>query len=206
MTHTRIDYFFRSVCGIPPNLSWRLVILWSKQMGKRYEGRDPLTQNQWDVWSDSFTWIKNAPIENITSIWALMQIAVQNHLIIHWMDFKTAYLLVRTYRGRNILRATKGFWNDIRDWREVCVEVFFGCFFLFLYGQKQSKRKLDKLLNDHLAQDNFVWNLSDHCAYRKQVESDVLLVIIRIEDLIIAESNNNLLNKFNKTIKSRFNL
>lgn len=75
-----------------------------------------------------------------------------------------------------------------------------------LYGLKQSGRNWYKLLNDHLEQDSFVRNLSDHCVYRKQVENDVILVIIWVNDLIIAASNNNILNKFNNTMRSRFNM
>lgn len=75
-----------------------------------------------------------------------------------------------------------------------------------LYGLKQSGRNWYKLLNDHLEQDSFVRNLSDHCVYWKQVENDVILVIIWVNDLIIAASNNNILNKFNNTVRSRFNM
>lgn len=140
-----------------------------------------------------------APTANMTSVRALMQISVQNDLIIHQMDVKTAYLhapieeeiymdqpegFEQTESGENLVYKLKK----------------------SLYGLKQSGRNWYKLLNDYLEQNDFERNLSDHCVYRKDIDHETLLVIIWVDDLIIAASNNNLLNTFKETMRSKFNM
>lgn len=73
-----------------------------------------------------------------------------------------------------------------------------------LYGLKQSGRNWYKSLHDYLEQNNFVRNASDQCIYRKQSGTEIIVVIIWVEDLIIAASNQHLLNKFKNSMKSQF--
>ena len=50
-----------------------------------------------------------APTANLTSLRALMQVAVQNDLIVHQMDVKTAYLHAPIDEEILLLRTTTGF-------------------------------------------------------------------------------------------------
>lgn len=61
-------------------------------------------------------------------------------------------------------------------------------------------------MNDYLEQNGFQRNPSDHCVYRKCVENETVLVIIWVDDLIIAASNFELLNAFKETMRSKFNM
>ena len=141
-----------------------------------------------------------APTANITSVRALMQIAVQNDLIVHQMDVKTAYLHA-PIDEEIFLEQPEGF----------CVTSEMGGKLVCklkksLYGLKQSGRNWYKLLNDHLEKDDFVKNLSDNCVYRKQIGHETILVLIWVDDLIIAASSNELLNSFKGTMKAKFNM
>ena len=75
-----------------------------------------------------------------------------------------------------------------------------------LYGLKQSGRNWYKLLNDHLEPNGFEKNQSDHCMYRKQIENDTIIVIIWVDDLIIAASSEDCLIRFKDTMKSQFSM
>ena len=141
-----------------------------------------------------------APTANICSVRALMQIAVQNDLIVHQMDVKTAYLHA-PIEEEIYLEQPKGFENTSETGESLVCKLKKS-----LYGLKQSGRNWYKLLNDHLEQDNFVRNLSDHCVYKKQIGSESIIVIIWVDDLIIAASNSDLLNRFKNTMRSKFNM
>ena len=141
-----------------------------------------------------------APTANITSVRALMQIAVQNDLIVHQMDVKTAYLHA-PIEEEIYLEQPEGFDKTSEKGGKMVCKLKKS-----IYGLKQSGRNWYKLLNDHLEQDNFVRNLSDHCVYKKQIGHEKIIVIIWVDDLVIAASSNDLLNKFKGTMKAKFNM
>lgn len=140
-----------------------------------------------------------APTANMTSVRTLMQIAVQNDLIIHQMDVKTAYLHA-PIEEEIYMEQPEGF-EQTESGENLVYKLKKS-----LYGLKQSGRNWYKLLNDYLEQNDFERNLSDHCVYRKDIGHETLLVIIWVDDLIIAASNTNLLNTFKETMRSKFNM
>lgn len=141
-----------------------------------------------------------APTANLTSVRALMQIAVQNDFSVHQMDVKTAYLHA-PIDEEIYLDQPEGFEELSKTGGKLVCKLRKS-----LYGLKQSGRNWYKLLNDHLEQNNFERNQVDHCVYRKQIESDTIIVIIWVDDLIIAASSVDQLNKFKETMKSQFNM
>lgn len=129
-----------------------------------------------------------------------MQIAVQNNYIVHQMDVKTAYLHA-PIEEEIYLQQPEGFEKTTETREQLVCKLKKS-----LYGLKQSGRNWYKQLNDHLEQNNFERNKSDHCVYRKQIENDTIIVIIWVDDLIIAASNDELLNRFKDTMKAQFNM
>lgn len=67
----------------------------------------------------------------------------------------------------------------------------------FLYGLKQSGRNWNKTLHDYLCQNNFVRNPADHCVYKRETEHEKLRILIWVDDLVIAASDERAL----KTVK-----
>ena len=49
-------------------------------------------------------------------------------------------------------------------------------------------------------------NVSDHCVYRKKTDSETIVVLIWVDDFIIAASNNDLFNWFKDTMQSQFKM
>lgn len=141
-----------------------------------------------------------APTANLTSVRALMQVAVQTDYIIHQMDVKTAYLHAPI--DEEIYLEQPEYFEEASETKEQLVCTLKKS----LYGLKQSGRNWYKQLNDHLEQNNFKKNESDHCVYRKQTGNETIVVIIWVDDLIIATSNNDLLSRFKNTMERQFNM
>lgn len=60
-----------------------------------------------------------------------------------------------------------------------------------LYGLKQSGRNWNAVLHTYLTKNVFLQNLADHCVYTKQQRDEKVIIIIWVDDLIVAASNHN---------------
>ncbi len=58
----------------------------------------------------------------------------------------------------------------------------------------------------YLSENDFFQNSADHCVYSKQTGKERVTVIIWVDDLIIAASDNDLLNNVKKMLTSRFKM
>ena len=141
-----------------------------------------------------------APTADITSVRALMQLAAQNDLIVHQMDVKSAYLYA-PIDHEIYINQPEGFEEGSENGEEMVYKLKKS-----LYGLKQSGRNWNKMLNDHLESDGFVKNLVDQCVYRKQIGLDTLIVIVWVDDLIIACSDMQVMNQFKESMKAKFKM
>jgi len=141
-----------------------------------------------------------SPTANITSVRALMQMAAQYDLELHQMDVKTAYLHA-PIDCEMYMEQPEGFEvkSDVGE-KLVCKLN------KSLYGLKQSGRNWNKILHDYLCENDFVQNSADHCVYSRQTEKERVIVVIWVDDLIIAASNNDSLNCVKKMLTARFKM
>jgi len=58
-----------------------------------------------------------------------------------------------------------------------------------LYGLKQSGRNWNKMLHEYPSENEFVQNPADHCVYTRKTENEKVIVIIWVDDLVIAASD-----------------
>ena len=123
-----------------------------------------------------------SPTANLTSIRVVMQKAAQDDLILHQMDVKIAYLHAPIDRGI-YMEQPEGYEKEGE--KLVCkLEKS-------IYGLKQSGRNWNEMLHTCLVDDNFTQNPTDHCVYTKESkEARKIIVVIWVDDLIIAASNN----------------
>ena len=128
-----------------------------------------------------------------------MQIAAQHDLILHQMDVKTAYLNapidcevymeqaegfeVQREKGRLVYKLNKS-----------------------LYGLKQSGRNWNSVMHSYLQANKFAQSPTDHCVYIRQVDKDIVIIVVWVDDLIIAASNESLLNDTKQMLKDKFNM
>ena len=75
-----------------------------------------------------------------------------------------------------------------------------------LYGLKQSGRNWNSLLNSYLQANKFAQNPTDHCVYVRQVDKDIVIIVVWVDDLIIAASDESLLNDTKQMLKDKFNM
>ncbi|CAB4024008.1 Hypothetical predicted protein, partial [Paramuricea clavata] len=75
-----------------------------------------------------------------------------------------------------------------------------------LYGLKQSGRNWNRVLDGYLISDGFVRNPVDHCVYQKQTGGDIVIVVIWVDDLIIASNNTDKISQFKENMKSKFRM
>ena len=75
-----------------------------------------------------------------------------------------------------------------------------------LYGLKQSGRNWNKVLHDYLTKNHFVQNQADNCVYTRETEHDKVLMVIWVDDLIIAASDETALKSVKAMLASRFQM
>ena len=75
-----------------------------------------------------------------------------------------------------------------------------------LYGLKQSGRNWNKVLHEHLVGAGFARNPVDHCIYSKQVNNNLIIVLIWVDDLIVASDDMDLMNQFKEGMKRQFKM
>ena len=141
-----------------------------------------------------------SPTANMTSVRALMQVAVQEDLILHQMDVKTAYLHA-PMDCEVYMEQPEGFEIKSKTGEHLVCKLNKS-----LYGLKQSGRNCNMLLHDHLTENGFVQNDADHCVYSRESEKEKVILLVWVDDLLIAASNNTSLNDVKEMLKRRFKM
>lgn len=139
-----------------------------------------------------------SPTANLTSIRVVMQKAAQDDLILHQMDVKTAYLHAPI--DRDIYMEQPEGYKKEGDELVCKLEKS-------IYGLKQSGRNWNEMLHTCLVDDNFIQNPTDHCVYTKEsTETGKVIVVIWVDDLIIAASNTQSLERVKNMLSNRFKM
>ena len=141
-----------------------------------------------------------APTANFTSVRILMQLAAQYDLILHQMDVKTAYLnapidceiFLEQPEGFEIASSS----NDVLVYKLK----------KSLYGLKQSGRNWNSLLHSYLLENSFTQSDVDNCVYVKHLDGKMIVIVIWVDDLIIAASDDSLLCDTKNMLKERFKM
>lgn len=126
--------------------------------------------------------------------------AVQENLTLHQMDVKTAYLHV-PMDCEVYMEQPEGFEIKSKTGEHLVCKLNKS-----LYGLKQSGRNWNMLLHDHLTENGFVQNDADHCVYSRESENEKVILLVWVDDLIIAASNNTLLSDVKEMLKRRFKM
>ena len=65
---------------------------------------------------------------------------------------------------------------------------------------------MNSLLHTYLQANRFAQSPTDHFVYIRQVDKDVVLIVVWVDDLIIAASDESLLNDTKQMLKDKFNM
>ena len=177
---------------------WVYTIKESPSMAKRYKARyvaKGYSQIKDIDYHETFS-----PTANLTTIRALMQIAAKQDLILHQMDVKTAYLNAPIDCEIYIEQA-EGFETPSNSGEKLVYKLNKS-----LYGLKQSGRNWNSMLHKYLIENNFVQSNVDHCLYIKYVDGKLVIILVWVDDLIIAARNDILMSDTKQMLKDKFHM
>ena len=141
-----------------------------------------------------------APTARMSTIRTILQHAVQDNLIIHQMDVKTAYLNAPIDREIYI-EQPEGFRKSGKNGEALVCKLKKS-----LYGLKQSGRNWNNLLHDYLANEKYNQSLADPCLYVRTTNGGCVILIVWVDDIIIAATDSDLLAEVKQSLSKRFKM
>ena len=127
-----------------------------------------------------------------------MQLAAQYDLTLHQMDDKATYLNA-TIDCNVYMDQPEGFEVKRQDGQKLVYKLNKS-----LHGLKQSGRNWNLMLHKHLTENNFAQNHSDHCVYSKQSQNGIVVVVVWVDDFIVAGSIKNVLRAAKHMMTEKF--
>jgi len=137
-----------------------------------------------------------APTARMSTLRALLDVAVQKDMVIHQMDVKTVYLHADTDQEIYV-EQPEGY-----EEKDSAGNVLYCKLKKSLYGLKQSGRMWNSVIHNFFISEGFKQSQSDHCLYLKHD----IIVLLWVDDLIIASSNMSLMNKFKQSLCQNFRM
>uniref|UniRef100_A0AAV1UWT9 Reverse transcriptase Ty1/copia-type domain-containing protein n=2 Tax=Peronospora matthiolae TaxID=2874970 RepID=A0AAV1UWT9_9STRA len=139
-----------------------------------------------------------APVAKFTSIRVVLSMAAKYGLMLYQMDVKTAFL--NGSLNEDIYMDQPDGYLDATQPDYVCKLK------RSLYGLKQSPRMWNQTIDGFMIKMGFKKCESDHCIYIKRDDQDMILVVLYVDDLILASSNNELLKSTKMALSKRFEM
>uniref|UniRef100_A0AAV1VKE2 Polyprotein n=1 Tax=Peronospora matthiolae TaxID=2874970 RepID=A0AAV1VKE2_9STRA len=139
-----------------------------------------------------------APVAKFTSIRVVLSMAAKYGLMLHQMDVKTAFL--NGSLNEDIYMDQTDGYLDATQPDYVCKLK------RSLYGLKQLPRMWNQTIDGFMIKMGFKKCESDHCIYIKRDDQDMILVVLYVDDLILASSNNELLKSTKMALSKRFEM
>lgn len=141
-----------------------------------------------------------SPTADMTSVRVLMQKAAQDKLILHQMDVKTAYLHA-PIDCEIYMEQPEGYERKSETGEKlVCMLQ------KSLYGLKQSGRNWNAMLHACLTENGFEQNSADNCVYSKQKKDEKVILLIWVDDLILAANKESVLKDVKKMLTEKFKM
>ena len=141
-----------------------------------------------------------APTARFTSIRVLMQTAVQEDLLVHQMDVKSAYLNAPI--DCNVyMQQPEGYEKFGENGEKLVFKLKRS-----LYGLKQSGRNWNAMLHDYLTVEKFEQSLADPCVYTRNCNGTKVIIVIWVDDIIVAASDRNVLDEVKQSLKRKFKM
>ena len=137
-----------------------------------------------------------SPTADLTSVRIVIQKAVQENLLVHQMDVKTAFLHAPIDHEIYI--------NPPEGYEEKEGVVY--RLEKSLYGLKQSGRNWNRVLHDCLTENGFTQNQADNCVYSQESKEGKVIIIVWVDDLIIAASDEGKLKKVKGMLAEQFKM
>ena len=141
-----------------------------------------------------------APTARFTSIRMLMQLAVQENLIVHQMDVKGAYLNA-PIDCEIYMQQPEGYEESGKNGEKLVYKLKRS-----LYGLKQSGRNWNAMLHEYLTSEGFEQSLADPCVYTKNRKGCKAIIIVWVDDIIVAASDSRSLDDVKESLRGKFKM
>jgi len=141
-----------------------------------------------------------APTARMSTLRALLDVAVQKNMVIHQMDVKTAYLNA-DIDHEIYVEQPEGYEDKDSDGNVLYCKLKKS-----LYGLKQSGRMWNSVIHKFFISEGFKQSQSDHCLYLKHDRHSDIVVLLWVDDLIIASSNMSLTNECKESLCQKFRM
>ena len=122
-----------------------------------------------------------------------MQIAADENLILHQRDVKSVYLQAPIDEDVYVTQPA-----------DYTVEEKVWKLNKSLYGLKQSGRNWHTMLHKYLLELNFNPSSADACLYIKRDNGETMILLIWVDDIIIAGSSNLAIDSIKQKLSSKF--
>lgn len=136
-----------------------------------------------------------SPTARMETVRTLMQIAADENLILHQMDVKSAYLHAPIDEDVYVTQPA-GYTVEGKVWK----------LNKSLYGLKQSGRNWHTMLHEYLLELNFNSSSADACLYIKRDNGETTILLIWVDDIIIAGSSNLAIDSIKQKLSSKFEM
>ena len=143
-----------------------------------------------------------SPTAKMTSIRILLQLAVQNDYKLHQLDVKSAYLNANL-DAEIYLEQPEGSSTSAmtRNGSKICWKLKKS-----LYGLKQSGRNWNSMFHSFLTAQGLEQSDSDHCVYTKHDGDLIVIIIIWVDDIIIASNDEQMIVNIKVSLKNTFKM
>jgi len=141
-----------------------------------------------------------APVAKLSSIRIILALAAALDWELENMDVDTAFLQ-SVVEELIFVRQPKGYVKLGRNGRELVCRVLKS-----LYGLKQSPRNWNKVIDEWLRGFGFEPSKVDPCVYIYRRGGVLIIIVLYVDDLIIAGNNRGAINAFKSAISKRFKM
>jgi len=141
-----------------------------------------------------------APTAQISSVRMLCQAAVDQNLDIYQMDVKSAYLNA-TIDKEIFVKTPKGFSEKDDNGDDLVWKLKKS-----LYDLKQSGRIWNECINDSFLSMGFQRSQADACIYIKSSDQGKVIVLVWVDDILIASNSQDLLNDVKSSLCSKYDM
>lgn len=137
-----------------------------------------------------------SPVVRYSSLRLILACAVEYGLYVHQMDVTTAYL--NGNLSEDIYMAQPELFVDVKNPNKVCKLN------KTIYGLKQAGREWNAKLDSVLKSIGFKQCNSDSCVYTMNIKQQRNIIAVYVDDILLAISSEQLLNKIKQQISSEF--
>lgn len=141
-----------------------------------------------------------SPTANLTSLRVLMQLAAQHDLTLNQMDVKATYLHA-PIDCEIFMDQPKGFQVKPKNGAQLVCKLNKS-----IYGLKQSGRNWNTMLHEFLIENEFVQSQADHCIDTKLSDKEKVILLVWVDDIVVAASDETCLREVKEKLKSKFKM